>query len=227
MKVARLLGVALMAVLAMSAFLASTASAIPKFKLPITNRGFVSLSLTSILRTLPPEEVTIICTHDVSAGTILGDDEIDVKVHFLNCREKTKTKECTVKSVGAPGSEGLILTELLLGLLGLLHSPNGAAGILLEPKSSHVFLTIAEEPGCGTLETAVEGSVAGLFRPTGKLQNTAEIVLAPVSATGKQEVTLILVLSGVVKPKLTSFGAAESSEETTDLVTYEEAVEVD
>jgi hypothetical protein len=228
MKVARLFGVALIAIVALSAMLASTASAIPKFKLPITKRGFVGLSGTAVLRT-PAEEDTVTCSSAQSPGTILSDDEVDIRIHYLGCSLKQGTKgPCTIKNPG--GTAGLLLTELLLGLLGLLHSPEGAAGILFEPKGApnHVFLTFAgTEAPCTTPETAVEGSVAGLFSPTGKLSSTALIIVAPTSATGKQEVQLILTLFGVVIPKLTSFGAAASTQEQHALVEFEEKVEVD
>jgi len=226
MKVARLFGVALIAIVALSAMLASTASAIPKFKLPITKRGFVGLSGTSILRT-PSIAATVTCSHAQAPGTILSDDEVDIKIHYAGC-SLTVGKEgpCTIKNVG--GTAGSLETELLLGLLGLLHSPEGAAGILFEPKTGHVFLTFAEtEAPCKESETAIEGSVAGLFSPTGKLSATALIIVAPTSATGKQEVTLILTLFGVIKPSLKSFGAAEATQEQHALVEFEEKVEVD
>ncbi len=227
MKVARLLGVALMAVIAVSAMLASTASAIPLFRLPITHRNFTATSGTSILRT-PSEKDTVTCATSSSSGTILDDDEVSVDIHFLSCfLEEAENGPCTIKSVTAPGTEGLTLTELLTGLLGLLHEPPGADGILFEPVKSHVFVTFAPTKSpCKTGTTAVEGSVGALFSPSGKLQNTALINLGPISATGHQQVTLILTLHGIVKPKLTSFGAAESTQEQTAIVKYEEAVEV-
>ncbi len=227
MKIARLLTVTLLLVAGASTVLASSASAIPKFKLPITKRGFTATSATSTFR-IPGEKFTVTCGSASSAGAILSDDEIDVKIHYLDCFLKDGTTgPCTIKSVGAPGTEGLILTELLLGLLGLLHQPNGAAGILIEPKASHTFVTIVPTASpCGTTTTAIEGSVAALFSPTGKLQSTNVVFLGPTSEEGKQFVTLILTLNGIVKPKLTGFGAAEATQEQTSTETFEEAIEV-
>jgi hypothetical protein len=229
MKLARLLSVALVAVFALSAIVASSASAIPKFKLPITNRGFTILSGLSILRS-PLAKVVVDCEKDSGAGTILGDDELDVRVHFLNCQAFVNNLgPCTIKNPG--GTAGLILTELLIGLLGLLHEPNGAAGILLEPGPSakKIFTTFALiEPSTNCEdkpESAVEGGVAGEFEPTGKLQTLGTVKLL-ATASGKQKITLILTLNGIVKPKLTSFGALESSEETIDVIHFEEAVEI-
>ncbi len=227
MKLARLFTVALIAVFAVGAVFASGASAIPKFKLPITKRGFTAKSATSVLRTPSEGPDAVTCGSSTSPGTILGDDEVDVTIHYSGCSLKEGVNgPCTIKSVGAGTSE--IVTELLRGLLGLLHQPEGAAGILFDPPASHVFVTLSPTATpCKTHTTAVEGSVAALFSPTNTLQNTALINLGPTSASGKQFVTLILTLAGVIKPKLTSFGAAESTQEQTATVTFEEAVEVD
>jgi len=231
MKLARLFGIALTAFLAVSALLASTASAIPKFKLPITLRGFTALSLTSVLSSFASasESDVVICQHDVATGTIINDDEVFAKVHFLGCRaifkNATEEKVCTAKGFipGEPAQEeGLILTKLLRGLLGLLHQPNGAAGILFHANTGVVFVGI--ESPC-TTETQVEGSLAGSFEPTGKLQNTAKINF--VVTNKKQAITLILVLSGEVKSSLKAFGIATATEESEDNVKFEEAVEVD
>jgi hypothetical protein len=225
MKIARLFGLAFAAVVAIGAIAASTASAIPKFRLPITLRGFAGLSGLTLWRNRANGDI-IDCTHDHLIGIILGDDEIDLKEHFLNCFVIIPGGDtCTAKSVGT--SAGLILSELILGLLGLLHSPPGAAAILEEPKTGHVLWKLAAtEAPCSTPETAFEGTVAGLYSPTGKLSSDALIVTAPVNATGKQEITLILTLAGTIFPELAAFGS-ETTETSTELLTYEESVEVD
>jgi len=236
MKVARLFGLVFIAVLAISAVVASTASAIPKFKLPITLRGFTALSLTSVLRALSPTGVgnVVTCTHDTVTGTIINDDEVFAKVHFLNCSVLVVEKgpvdkgPCTIKSVEAP-AEGLILTGLLRGLLGLVV-PGGGAGILFEPNTGRVFVNLAATAApCETPETAVEGRVAGLLSPTGKLQNTATISLSVTgtSGTGKQEISEIEVLGGTTKASLKAFAVATATEESVDNATFEEPVEVD
>ncbi len=228
MKVARLFTVALLGVVAAGAVLASSASAIPKFKLPITKRGFTATSSTSVVR-FPTEDDVLTCGKSQATGGILGDDEVDLTIHYLGCfLSEGKNGPCTIKSVGAPGSEGLILTALLLGLLGLLFEPSGAAGILLVPKGTHVFTTWAPTSSpCKTSTTAVEGSIGALYLPTDKRQSTALINLGPVSPEGRQQVAQILVLGGIVKPKLTSIGVTETTQEQAITLTFEEAVEVD
>jgi hypothetical protein len=228
MQKARLFSLVLIAIFALGSMLASSASAIPKFKLPITKRNFTAESGTSVFNDATAND-TITCPSSTSNGTILGDDEISVKIHYNGCTIRAGTKgTCSIKNVGAPGTS-LILTNLLTGLLGLLHQPNGAAGILFEPAKGNVFVTFAAtEAPCSTPERAVEGSVAGEFTPTGKSSQTALIsVNVTNNGTGKPIITLILTLKGVVTPELISFGAAVSTQLQDAVVTFEENVEVD
>ncbi len=226
MKATQILSATLVAIFAASALLASPAMAIPKFKLPITKRGFIAESSTSIFR-VSADQITILCTRGTMAGTILDDVAVLVRAHFLGCLlEEGINGPCTIKSVGAPAN-GLILTELAEGLLGALHEPNGAPGILFQPHSGHVLVELesASAP-CTTPATAVEGSVAGLIGATGKLSTTSKVIFAVKSATGKEEISLILVLPGIVKPKLTAYGVVEATDEHVDLASFEEAVEI-
>ncbi len=211
-----------------SMLFASSASAIPKFQLPITKRGFTAESPTSIFRT-PSEKDDILCTHGTTTGTIVNEDTTLVKVHFLGCSLlEGSIGPCTIKSVGAPATEGLILTELTQGLLGLLPAPGDAAAILFQPSPGRVFLTLAPaSPPCKTPTSAVEGSIAGLIGVTGKRQDTGKIIFAVTSAEGGQAIAVILTLRGIIKPKLTAFGGAEVTDEHVDLTRYEEAIELD
>jgi hypothetical protein len=228
MKLARLLGIALLAVFAVSAMLASTASAIPKFKLPITKRNFTTASGTSVLRAPAKKDVVTCTSSTTTGGTILGVDEVSAVINYAGCTlEEGTSGPCTIKSVGASGSNSII-TSTLKGSLGLITGGGSGAGILFKPASGNVFVKLAATTTpCKSSETAVEGSVAGEFAPTGKSSKTATIKLAPVSATGKQKITKIETLAGVVEPVLESFGAAESTQEQTAVVTFEENVEVD
>ncbi len=227
MKVARLVGVALIAVFALSAMIAATASAtVPTFTLPITNRAFTAKSGTSVLRT-PSEKDVVTCATSSAPGTIVNDNEVSTTITFSTCSlEEGANGPCTVKSVGASGSS--IVTNTLAGLLAESKNPAGGhAAILFVPTGSHVFTTFSPTSSpCKTPTTAVEGSVAGLISPTGKKQTTGLISLAPVSAEGGQGVTEVQTATKTVKSKLTSFGAAVSTQEQSATVTYAEAVEV-
>jgi hypothetical protein len=226
MKLARLLSLVLVAMFALGAMLASSASAIPKFKLPIAKRNFTAVSGPSILNAKGVD--TINCPSSTSSGTILGDDEISVDIHYEGCVLKNSKGTCSVKSVGAPGTS-LIETKLLNGLLGLLHQPNGAAGILFEPAKGNVFVTFSPTGApCSTPTEAVEGSVAGEFTPTGKETEKGLIVLnVSNNGTGKQAITLILTLKGTVLTALESFGIEGSTQLQDAVVTFEQLVEVD
>jgi len=225
MKLTRLLGLVLIAVFALSALAASPASAIPRYRLPLTLRGFVGLSGLTRLRNRITGAL-VDCTHDRLSGTIVNDVQVDFREHWLNCTAIVPGRgTCPAQSVGS--TPGLILSGLLRGLLGLLRAPAGAAAMLAEPASGHVLFTLAAtEAPCETPETAFEGSVAGLYSPTGKVQNTAKLSFAIEAATDKQEITEILLLGGTVKPRLTGFEAGETTEESTEELTYEESVEV-
>jgi hypothetical protein len=223
MKIARLFILALVAASAASTMATSTAAAIPKFKLPITLRGFTASSSTSVIRIPTAAAITITCGRDLLSGTIIDDDEVDARIHFLGCTLMHGTEgPCEINSFG--GTNGLIITELLTGLLGLLHSPNGGAGILLAPKAPPHIVEL-EATACNTPEATLDGNVAGLFSPTSKLQTTAKIVIS--TSGGEQEIKLILTLAGSVKPALEAYGAGPALAELEEKITFQEAVEVD
>lgn len=226
MKLSRLFGIALVVVFALSALVVSAASASdPEFTVLPTVKTFKSTSGLSILRS-PTNSID--CATDLDTGEIKTMDEVGkLIVTFHGCKEYTSAGTfCgTTKSVG--GTEGLITTSTLRGLLGLVQGTKNAA-LLLEPEAGKVFVKIAESTPCESPELAVEGKLAGAYSPTGKLQTTGKLSFEPSTAGGdKQSIKEILVLAGLEKPELKSFGALESSEETIDTVEYGGNVEVD
>jgi len=234
MKVARLFCLVLAAVFAVGMVAASLASASgdPEFIHLPAKKAFKSDSGVSVLRSSLGEVVT--CESDVDTGEITSMDEVGkVVVHFLGCSVKTGAGSvCTIKTEGVSGTEGLVITKTLRGLLGLVHNDSEATtlvGILFEPETSNVFVQFAATGApCETPLTSVEGKVAGEISPILVLSNDSDINLQPSTVGGhKQRIAEILVLGALVKPKLTAFGAGESSEETFDLVLWEEPVEID
>jgi len=225
MKLARLFGTVLVAVFAISALFVSAAFAgDPEFTMLPSVKTFTGVSGLGVLRSATNN---VDCLSDENTGEITTMDEVgNIVVIFHGCKEYTHAGVfcSTIKSTNET-TEGLIKTNTLRGLLGLID-PGKAAGLLLEPVKG-IFLDLAEESGCATPETAVEGSVAGAYSPTGVLQRTGLLTFEPSTAGGnKQTIKEILVLGGLVKPKLSSFVIAESSEETDDTITYAENVEV-
>jgi hypothetical protein len=223
MKVVRLSGLALVAVLAMSLMIASVASAAPIF----TPTG-ATLTGTSGVGKLEAAGETVTCETDVSGGTVTSATLIGgIVVHFLGCSAKTSTGgTCTVKSTNTTAS-GLILTNTLHGVLGLIlpvpAPPASDVALLLLPVSGGTFVTLV---GSGTCveTTKVQGNVAGTLEPVGVSQKTGKLVLT--GSNGKESITDVdLSTGGLVIPNLQAFGST-ATETTTEGYTLSVATEV-
>jgi hypothetical protein len=219
MKIARLVGFVFVAVMALSLAAVSAAFAKPEFK--PTGATFSGTSIgPNILETAGN---TITCTANTSSGTISSATLIgNIQVSFTGCKSSKKAgEECTVKSVG--GSEGLITTNTLHGVLGLIL-PSDVPGLLLLPATTKKFVTIASNK-C-TAETAVNGNIAGRVTPFGESVKTGKQFYEP-SSTGVGESVKDIDLStgGLVVPELEAFGK-EASQNTTELIGWSELVEV-
>lgn len=221
MKIARLIGLMLVAVFAMS--LVAGASSASALENPLFNPVGSSLTGTSGTAKLTANNgtETVTCATSSSTGSITSSLLAgNIFVHFLNCFENgTKGSNCTAKSVGA--AEGLIITNTLHGILGAVL-PSGAVGLLLLPSSNAKFVTLASTK-CA-LETAVTGSVAGLVSPTGKLTTKGTLTLALTSGKNITSIDLTHGL-GNKEPELTAFSTA-ATEEITEALTFGTATEV-
>jgi len=217
MKIARLAGLMLVAVLAMSLLAASVATAAPEFK--PTGATISGTSGTAKL-TASSGVDQIVCAKSTSTGTITSAFLAGgVVVHFLECKSSGNSGStfCTANSKGA--AEGLILTETLHGVLG---STAKTAVLDLLPVSGSKFVTLAGN-SC-TEETAVTGSVAGVIEPTGKSVKTGTLKFALTG--GKQSISNIELSSGgTTKAKLTAF-TTEATEEVAEAITYSSTTEV-
>jgi hypothetical protein len=156
---------------------------------------------------------------EVSSATLIG----SMVIHFAGCKSAGPEKSnCTAKSVGA--SEGAIVTSTLHAILGTtlpLPESGSEVGLLLLPSSGKTITELAANT-C-TVATKVTGTVAGLVEPVGVSQRTEKVIFGVTS--GKQNVKDIDLSTGLVAPELVAFGAA-ATEETTESLTYEKAVEV-
>jgi hypothetical protein len=161
-------------------------------------------------------------TGAVASSLLLG----AVRIAYLECRAQGKSggSFCTVKSAGAP-REGLILTQELHGILGLIL-PTLEIGILLLPVSGKVVTELAEskngETTC-TPETKITGSFAGLVTPVGKRSTTGKITF-PGGAESIKKIDLTHGL-GLREPELIAFTAG-STLAGEQFITYSEATEV-
>jgi hypothetical protein len=233
MKAAQLLSVALGTMLAIGAMVASTASAAdPEFVLLPTSKTYKSISGTSVMRS---STATVICASSQSTGEITSMDAVgDVVVHLLGCKEETSGGTCKISSKGLPNEDELILTDRLRGLLGLVHTTEEATslvGILFEPETGEAFTTFNEDesPCTHTPETSIKGNIASEATPIGRPVSTGSINLFPSAASPnkKNRIQEILILSGLVKPKLVTFGGIEATEETFVLLLSAGEMEVD
>jgi hypothetical protein len=220
MKIVRLVGLVALAVAALSLAAVSVASAaLPSFN-PSTKQKFTGTSGTG---KLVAGAETVTCAKDTSQGEITEAMLVgNITVHFLECTSAGPTKQgCAANSVGSTSK--LILTKTLHGVLGLVL-PSGLVGLILLPVSGHVFVEL-EKNEC-TKATQVTGSVAGLVSPVGKSQTTGTLTFsAEHPGSGKEEIKQLDTLSGVSEPELSAFTTV-ASEETTENITWEKAVEV-
>jgi len=223
MKIARLAGLMLVAVLAMSLVAVSAASAAGPLFLT-SGKPTITASGTTSKLTTPGVGVSIECKTNSSGGEISSTTLAGkILVHFLECTGKKNTETCPVMSPGAP-LENLIITHTLHGVLGLVlpkPATGSDVGLLLLPSEGKKFVTLL---GKCIAETTVEGSVAGLVEPVNALTLSGTLTL--LAPSEKQGITDIDLTNGpLVKPELLAFSDA-STEEATDNLAFSKDVEV-
>jgi hypothetical protein len=227
MKIARLAGLALVAMLAMGLVVASgaiAASSNPLF-LPIGQ----GVSGTSGLSLLTAGGGFVGCKKDSFSGATVSSSLLvaNIVVHFLECESGpslASTLKCTsIKSVGST-TPGLLLTKTLHGILGLIL-PSKEIGLLVLPVTGKIFVEFAEtKNAAGELcskESKVTGSVAGEITPVGTHQTTGKLIFTPPNPT---DFDLTHGL-GLVLPGLTAFSES-AQESTTEEITFTESTEV-
>jgi hypothetical protein len=224
MKIARLAGLMLVAVMALSLTVASAAFAEAEFK-PV---GGTFKGTSSTTNKLVAGTNTITCKANTSSGTISNAFLAGgVTVSFTGCTSKKGAEgaACTAKSVGA--AEGSIVTNTLHGVLGLIVPKGTGTGVALDllplEAAEGVFVDIAKN-SC-TVETAVEGSVAGEVSPVGKSQTTGALLFDPSGTTQTIKEITLSSNGAAVKPGLKAFGAT-ATQETTEALTFSANLEV-
>jgi hypothetical protein len=216
MKPYRLFGLVILAVLAMCAVAASAASAAaPEFK---GTGKFTSSSGTGKLENTSGTKIE--CASGASNGEITGVTTVGkVVVTFKSCT--AEGGKCTAKSPGA-GADNEIVTHTLKGTLGTTKEATNGVGVLFVPETGKAFVTI--ESSCTLISPAeVTGSLAGEATPTLKSSTTGKLVFT--GSKGVAHIKTIAVGGKSEKAKLEAFGF-ESSQETTENVTYVNSVEV-
>jgi hypothetical protein len=221
MKIARLTGLMLVAIFAMSLVAASMAFAEPEFK--PTTATITGASGTSVLEANSGVN-KVTCTSSATTGKVTSATLAGgVVVHFLGCTETGETgSNCAVSSTNTTNS-GLILTNTLHGVLGLILPKTGTGvALLLLPASGKNFVTLATT-ACAE-ETAVSGNVAGEVEPVG-VSTTHGLLLFKATGTKQAIKGFDPSTGGTTTAKLTAF-ATEASEVTTQEITFSVATEV-
>ncbi len=220
MKRIKTIGLALVAVFALSAVVAASASAAaPEFS-PATEQGFTSSSGTSVLTAGGAGGTVITCTASSGAGRITGAKTVaGVSVTFTGCTAKSKGT-CEVHSTGAGKEE--IKTGELNGELGKVAKKEATSKVGLDLKAvSGSFVTV--EGTCIPFEkSSVSGSVIGEVTPVAGGAGTS----GKLTYALEKEKQKIQMFEGGSKDTLSVFGFVESTQQSEEAITFEKAVEV-
>jgi len=212
----------LVAVFAISAVVASAASAAaPEFK-PSTKQAFTGSSGTLTIETTSLERIT--CSKVTSTGEITGASTVGAVVLTLTeCNDK-EGAGCKLKTEGA--KEGEIVTNALVGTLGEVKTTEATSGVglLLEPASGKVWAKV-EGPCIPIGSGYLEGSLAAEVTPIKTLAKTAKLVF--VGGKGVNKIRTVVIKGKETKPRLKGPWANECSWDTTETLTFKSnAVEI-
>ncbi len=214
MKIVRLAGLVLVAVMALSLAAVSAASAEEPFFLPTTGTFTATGGTAKLVGTGGAEVITCLKSN-TSNGSIVTRDLVRFSTHFLECTYKAGTTECSAMSPGAP-LENLILTKTLHGILGLAL-PNTPA-LLILPESGAEFVKLL---GTCFPTATVTGNVVGEISPTGSKQATGKLTL-----TEGVSQHFIASLGGLTAAKLLGLGAGTNTEITEAAIAWGQETEV-
>jgi|SRR5271154_257902 len=237
MKHLRLIGVALVAVLAMSAVVVASASAAEpefgrckkeagKFKdakcdeetgtefnwVPLKAGEKVKYDSSSGAGTLETHNLEkITCTSDTNEGELTGPKSGTVVVTFLGC--ESSGFKC--KSSGQ--AAGTIVTNTLETELGYINAAKHEVGLSLKPKGE---LFVEFECVGGIIKVKTRGSVIGRMTPILEMSETSLLVFTKTGDPCSQEITAFEKLATDTLESSKNGGAFEGAcEETTDVIT--------
>jgi hypothetical protein len=207
-------GLCLVSVLALSASMAVSASAVlPEFTGPFP-KTFTATSKGSRLETVSGIQTK--CTGDTAFGEITGAQNGSMTITFTGC----KLKKVPCNTPGA--TPGTIATNSLSMKMYYVNKAKKAVGIDLVEASGAPFL----EYGCGSATFArVVGSVIGRIKPVNKLVTPSEtFVLRFVQNLGVQKIANLE--GGPIDVLETSFGGPFEGTglESTDFLLFGEPV---
>jgi hypothetical protein len=249
MKRTKVLGIALMAVFAMSAVATSAALAAPEFVHCVAKAGGTfgagcttvgsgfakeAVPAGSKIKFTDKEgtskfnakgEITFTCTADTSKGEITGPTTVaGIGVIFTGCTAKEGSgASCAANSTGS--AAGTIATNALKGVLGNASVTKAGAtvpGESLVPEVAGKSFTKLEANCLGTKTAEVTNGVVGEALPVGTMSNKGELIFA--CTAGKPTVQKLGFIGGV-ETTLKAF-AGEACFESKDEVLFSENIEV-
>jgi len=189
MKRISIIGLCLMALVAMSAVTAASSSAaLPEFKsstgFPVTFTSTSLLPLEPVLKSqILGKEENILCKMSSDKGEVSGAKTVaKVRVTYTECKEQTEpTKTCT--TTGKP--TGTIETEEISGEIGLVGTAaeltNKLVGTKLKPTTSANFAAFT----CtGKAEkVTVKGCTVGVATPTNTISTAGILAFEEIGGT--------------------------------------------
>jgi hypothetical protein len=214
MKRVRVGGLCVIAVFALSAGTAASASAaLPEFSPPFP-KPFTSKSGTSVLETVT--KVKLVCTGDTNEGEVTTPATGVMKITFTGC--SVKKTPCNSPGVVS----GTIVTGVLGFTVGYINKANKEVGMDLVPATGGAFIEFI----CGTTVRGIAvGSVIGRITPVNiKVVPPQTFTLKFTQTAGKQAVKN---LEGGPKDTLeTSYGGPflESGFASADKILFKEPV---
>ncbi len=198
----------LVAVVAMSAVMASAAfAAEPEFK-PGTKQAFTG---TSGVLTMESSAAKVTCSKSTSSGEITGASTVGAVVLTLaECKIEQGGNSTPLTSVGAR-HQGEIVTNALDGELGEVATSEATTGVglVLKPASGKDWAIVE-----GPITSALEGSVAAEVTPVKTSAKTLKLVFA--GSAGKSHIKRVDVKGVDKEPKLTFMENGPWSWNTTD-----------
>jgi len=223
----KVIGLALVAVLAITAVASATASAAkPEFVFTGTEKGFTGKQVgEGFLETTGGTQVK--CTAGTSSGEIEGasgsNKVTKTVVTFTGCT--SSGFECH-----SPGqASGVIQTKELKGQLGYISSPEKTVGLDLEPKEGEFFV---EFTCLGFLTSKVKGQVIGKLTPVNKeVKTTEHFTLTYKQTKGVQELTELEIegvkdTGDILKSSLNGNPEEQSGEQSTQELTPKTTVTI-
>jgi hypothetical protein len=189
MKRISIIGLCLMAAMAISAVtVASASAALPEFKtakFPVKFTAESLLPLEPVLHSVVSgTPINIACTMSKSEGEVTGAKAITkTLVQYTGCSLEGKpTDVCTTSGEPLPGD---IMTKVISGEPGYV-SVTSVVGILLKPETGSVFATFkCEGTALGTI--TVSNAVIGEAQPLNLSSKTGELIFEENAAKNGQK----------------------------------------